>query len=75
MLSVTKKIRNIFVALFLCAWCVSAVHLGKQHLTASEAESTEIDSVISGTPASQTLENTSLLITTFVGVVHYIYQK
>ena len=75
MLSVTKKIRNIFVALFLCAWCISAVHLGKQHLKASQTGKADVETVISNSPAAQTLDNTSLLVTTFVGVIHYFYQK
>ncbi|MCA6074869.1 hypothetical protein [Fulvivirga sedimenti] len=75
MLSLTRKIRNIFVALFLCAWCISAVHLGKQHLKASKASKTEIESVIPSSTTAKSLENTSLLVTTFVGVIHYFYQK
>ena len=71
MLSLRSKVRNILIALFIGVWLVSAFHLAKQHLALNRSS----DPVEKVSTSAGTIENYSVIITSVIGVIHYIYRR
>lgn len=73
MSTLRSKIRNILIALFIGVWLVSAFHLAKQHFALNRSSAAVDSEMVSST--SGNIENYSVLITSVVGVIHYIYKR